>query len=151
MRTLLSPLIVLFPLVACAPSSASKCIEQPEASQPDEPGATTTPATPPEGRALDLAPASGDGPVTPRVVYEDDDVKIAVVSIKAEATMEEHATPIPVTVQALSGAGTLTVEGAPFPLEPGAFLHLDANAPHALRAEGEDPLVVVVHYLKRGG
>ncbi len=104
----------------------------------------------PEGRRLDARAPEGDGPVTPRVVHEDANVKIAVVSIRAEATMEEHATPIPVTILGVSGTGTLSIGGEPHALDPGALYHLDAHAPHALKAEGEAPLVVMVHYLKRG-
>lgn len=64
--------------------------------------------------------------------------------------MAEHAATVPVTVQTISGAGSMTVSGLPHVLGVGSVYYMDANAPHALAVSGDEPLVVLVHYLKGG-
>ena len=97
-----------------------------------------------------LEPATSDAPVTPKVLRNDEHVKIALVTIAAGATMPEHAAPVPVTVQTLSGSGSMTVSGEPHELSAGTIYYMEANAPHALDAQQGEPLVVLVHYLKGG-
>jgi quercetin dioxygenase-like cupin family protein len=40
-----------------------------------------------------------------------------------------------VAVHVLEGRGVLTLEGDDIPLEPGVFVFMPANAPHALQAD----------------
>ncbi|MBT8493369.1 MAG: cupin domain-containing protein [Deltaproteobacteria bacterium] len=95
-----------------------------------------------------IAAATSDKPVHPEIVHDDASVKIVVVTIAAGQTMKEHATPVPVTVQTISGAGMMKVSGEDHPLTADKVHFLDAEAPHAIRADAGAPLVLLVHYLK---
>jgi quercetin dioxygenase-like cupin family protein len=108
------------------------------------------PSSGPSGESFAIAAAASDQAIHPAVLHEDRDVKIVVVTIKPGGTMAEHATPVPVTVQTISGHGTMSVAGKANVLQAGTVFRLDASAPHALVAEGEEPLVVLVHYIKGG-
>ena len=112
--------------------------------------ATAETAAAPGGERYELEPAVSEKPVTPKVLRDDDSVKIVLVTIAPGATMPEHATPVPVTVQTLSGAGEMTISGKSHELAVGSIYYLDADAPHALSASGDEALVVLVHYLKGG-
>jgi quercetin dioxygenase-like cupin family protein len=47
----------------------------------------------------------------------------------------EHTSTRNATVQVIEGEGTLTLNGQEIHLEPGVFVFMPANAPHALNAE----------------
>ena len=135
--------------IGCATTEDTKCVETNVdlvAEKHPEPALVANP----RGHQFELTSALTEKPVNPKVLHEDDHVKIALVTILASATMAEHATPVPVTVQTLSGEGQMTIAGEPNALVPGSIFYLDAGAPHALAASGEQPLVVLVHYIKGG-
>jgi quercetin dioxygenase-like cupin family protein len=47
----------------------------------------------------------------------------------------EHTSTRNAVVQVIEGQGMLTLEGQDITLEPGVFVFMPANAPHALKAE----------------
>ena len=104
----------------------------------------------PAGQVFRVGAAVSDKAIHPQVLHEDAEVKLAVVTIKPGATMAGHAVAVPVTVLTISGKGSMTIAGVANVLEPGKIYLLDAGAFHALWAEGDVPLVVLVHYLKGG-
>lgn len=55
--------------------------------------------------------------------------------LAAGTDISEHTSTRNATVQVLEGKGTLILEGQAIPLEPGMFVFMPANAPHALQAE----------------
>ncbi|MGJ3246414.1 MAG: cupin domain-containing protein [Elainellaceae cyanobacterium] len=54
--------------------------------------------------------------------------------LAAGTDISEHTSTRNATVQVIEGRGILTLEGNDFPLEPGVFVVMPANAPHALQA-----------------
>ncbi len=153
-------LAVLFalPMVACSSPPQPHCPD-PAPAPPSThvaPTAQTAHKPPPaqqqtpSGQGFEIAASVSDQAVHPQVLHDDANLKIAVVTIKPGATMAEHAAPVPVTVQTISGQGGMTIAGAAKVLKPGTIFLLDAGAPHGLQAAGEAPLVVLLHYLKSG-
>ncbi len=64
-----------------------------------------------------------------------------MLGFAAGAELTEHRTPKhPLLMQALDGELTVTVAGEDTVLRPGDFLHLDAGVPHAVRAEVDSHL-----------
>ncbi|HEY9643054.1 MAG TPA: cupin domain-containing protein [Coleofasciculaceae cyanobacterium] len=47
----------------------------------------------------------------------------------------EHTSTRNAVLQVIEGRGTLTLDGQAIPLEPGIFVLMPANVPHALQAE----------------
>ncbi|MBW4545260.1 MAG: cupin domain-containing protein [Symplocastrum torsivum CPER-KK1] len=55
--------------------------------------------------------------------------------LAAGTDIAEHTSTRNAVVQVIEGQGTLTLEGQDINLEPGVFVFMPANAPHALKAE----------------
>ena len=55
--------------------------------------------------------------------------------LSAGTDIAEHTSTRNAVVQVIEGEGTLTLEGQDINLEPGVFVFMPANAPHALKAE----------------
>ncbi len=58
-----------------------------------------------------------------------------LLSLAAGTEMAEHSSARNAVVQVLEGQGTLRLAGQDIHLEPGVFVWMPANAPHALKAE----------------
>jgi len=57
-----------------------------------------------------------------------------LLCLAAGRDIAEHTSSRNAVVQVIEGQGTLTLEGQDIPLEPGVFVLMPANAPHALKA-----------------
>jgi quercetin dioxygenase-like cupin family protein len=55
--------------------------------------------------------------------------------LAAGTDIAEHTSTRNAVVQVIEGQGTLMLEGQEINLEPGVFVFMPANAPHALKAE----------------
>lgn len=55
--------------------------------------------------------------------------------LAAKTDIAEHTSTRNAVVQVIEGQGTLTLEGQDIQLQPGVFVYMPANAPHALKAE----------------
>lgn len=55
--------------------------------------------------------------------------------LAAGTDIAEHTSTRNAVVQVIEGQGTLMLEGQDINLEPGVFVFMPANAPHALKAE----------------
>lgn len=55
--------------------------------------------------------------------------------LAAETDISEHTSTRNAVVQVIEGRGILTLEGKDIILEPGVFVFMPANAPHALKAD----------------
>jgi quercetin dioxygenase-like cupin family protein len=76
-------------------------------------------------------PESG---VLNKVIWKDATCQYSLFCLAAGTEISEHTSTRNATVHVIAGSGTLTLEGQPIPLEPGVFIVMAANAPHALDA-----------------
>jgi quercetin dioxygenase-like cupin family protein len=75
------------------------------------------------------------GGVLSKVLLKDSNCQYTVFCLAAGTEISEHTSTRNATVHVLEGRGILTLEGRDITLEPGIFVFMAANAPHALKAE----------------
>lgn len=76
-------------------------------------------------------PESG---VLSRVIWKNDICQYSLFCLAANTEISEHTSTRNATVQVVEGNGVLILNGEIIPLEPGQFIFMAANAPHALSA-----------------
>lgn len=77
-------------------------------------------------------PRSG---VLSKVLIKDRGCQYTLFCLAAGTDITEHTATRNATVNVIEGRGLLTLEGQVVVLEPGVFVFMPANAPHALQAE----------------
>jgi len=73
--------------------------------------------------------------VLSKAVVKDSCCQYTLFCLAAGTEISEHTSTRNATVNVLEGKGILTLEGQDILLEPGVFVFMPANAPHALKAE----------------
>lgn len=81
----------------------------------------------------ELADYSKPG-VSRKALVKDEQVSFALICLSAGTKMPEHTAARNVSVTVIEGHGILTLAGQEITLEPGVFLYMPANTPHALHA-----------------
>jgi len=100
-------------------------------------------------RGVELPTTPGGGPAREmKVLLDTPSVKIAAITLRAGTVLEEHSAPVPVTIQALTGSGTVRIGEASEAISPGRMLFLAPGVPHAVVPEKGTDLVLLVHHLK---
>lgn len=72
--------------------------------------------------------------VLSKVLLKDNVCQYTLFCLAAGTDISEHTSTRNAVVQVLQGQGVLTLEGKAIDLEPGVFVFMPANAPHALQA-----------------
>jgi quercetin dioxygenase-like cupin family protein len=75
-----------------------------------------------------------DSGVLSKVLWKDATCQYTLFCLAAGTEISEHTSTRNATVNVISGSGTLTLAGQSIALEPGVFVLMAANAPHALEA-----------------
>jgi quercetin dioxygenase-like cupin family protein len=75
-----------------------------------------------------------DSGVLNKVIWKDATCQYSLFCLAAGTEISEHTSTRNATVHVIAGSGTLTLAGQPIALEPGVFIVMAANAPHALEA-----------------
>jgi len=70
--------------------------------------------------------------------------RVMLVCLKAGQKVPEHAVPVKVIVQTLSGRAKFYDAGAPFEMSTGSLLRLDAGRPHAVEALEDTVLMATI-------
>ena len=73
--------------------------------------------------------------VLSKVLLKDSCCQYTLFCLAAGTEISEHTSPRNATVHVIEGRGLLTLQGQELALEPGGFIFMPANAPHALKAE----------------
>jgi quercetin dioxygenase-like cupin family protein len=77
-------------------------------------------------------PADG---VLSKVLIKDNNCQHTLFCLAAGTEISEHTSTRNAVINVVEGRGILTLEGEDIQLEPGIFVFMEANAPHALKAE----------------
>ena len=114
-----------------------------------------TPQTPTLGgpivRTVEFPVSAGPGePREVRILVDEPALKLATVVLRQGTVLPDHNVPVPVTIQALQGAGVVTAEGERFRIDPAHAVVLGPNVPHAVEPDAGTDLVLLVHYLRSG-
>lgn len=94
-----------------------------------------------------LATGSGVSQET-KVLLETAHLKLASVTLRQGAVLEEHSSPVPVTIHVISGRGVVAIEGAVEVVKAGAVLALAPGMKHVVRPEAGSDMILLVHHLK---
>lgn len=72
--------------------------------------------------------------VSRKALTQDEQIHFALICLSAGTQMPEHTTAHNVPITVIEGHGILTLAGQEVALEPGIFVYMPANTPHALQA-----------------
>ncbi len=72
--------------------------------------------------------------VLSKVIIQDQACQYTLFCLAATTEISEHTSTRNAAVNVLEGRGVLTLFGEEITLEPGVFVFMPANAPHALKA-----------------
>jgi quercetin dioxygenase-like cupin family protein len=75
-------------------------------------------------------------------------VKLVTITLHGGTVLTEHAAPVAVTIQALSGSGVVRTGDKSERVAVGQLLLIAPNALHEVTPDGKSDLVLLVHYLK---
>ena len=70
-----------------------------------------------------------------KLLFKDNTCQYSLFCLAANTEISEHTATRNATIHALEGRGILTLNGETIQLEPGIFVLIPANAPHALEAK----------------
>ncbi|MBW4426290.1 MAG: cupin domain-containing protein [Nostoc desertorum CM1-VF14] len=73
--------------------------------------------------------------VVSKVLLKDNACQYTLFCLAANTDISEHTSTRNATINVIEGRGLLTLFGESISLEPGVFVFMPANAPHALKAE----------------
>lgn len=73
--------------------------------------------------------------VLSKILLKDNNCQHTLLCMAAGTNISEHASTRNAVINVIEGRGILILEGEEIQLEPGIFVFMRANAPHALRAE----------------
>lgn len=73
--------------------------------------------------------------VLSKVLLKDQACQYTLFCLAANTEIAEHTSTRNATVNVIEGRGLLTLLGQDIALNPGVFVFIPANAPHALKAE----------------
>jgi quercetin dioxygenase-like cupin family protein len=79
-----------------------------------------------------------------RTLVKYDDLRVVVVTLRAQARMPEHKTDGRISVHVLSGHIRLSASGRTFDLRPGRLLALDRGVPHGIEALEESAFILTI-------
>ncbi len=83
-----------------------------------------------------------------RTLYRDDQIRVVVFAFDEGQELTDHTAAVPALVQLVAGRIRLDLDGDPVELEPGSWVHMDANLTHAVLAL--EPSVMLLTLLRSG-
>jgi quercetin dioxygenase-like cupin family protein len=81
-----------------------------------------------------------------RVLYRDEQIRVVVFAFDEGQELTDHSAAVPALVQMVSGRIRLDLAGDPIELEPGSWVHMEANLTHAVLAL--EPSVMLLTLLR---
>ena len=83
-----------------------------------------------------FAPGEGASGRRAETLIKTEGLRVVLVTLRAGAALHEHTAPGPITIQALRGHLTVSLEGAdPVPLRRDQFIAIASGVRHSVRAE----------------
>ncbi len=85
-----------------------------------------------------------DGGVLSKILFKDSNCQHTLFCLAAGTNISEHTATRNAVINVIEGQGILTLEGKDIQLEPGMFVFMCANAPHALKAEENLAFILIL-------
>jgi len=83
-----------------------------------------------------------DKGIVSKSVVENDHHKIIHFTLAAGQELSEHTASVPASIQIVSGAGGVTLDGRSYEAKPGSLYYMPAEMRHAIVAD--EPLVFML-------
>lgn len=93
------------------------------------------------------APTATGEPREMHEVYSGPGLKVASIVLRGGTVLPTHQSPVPVTIVALKGSGTVVVGAERFRIDSTHATYLPARVPHAVEPDKGTELVLLVHHL----
>ncbi|MCC6553781.1 MAG: hypothetical protein IT372_12275 [Polyangiaceae bacterium] len=108
-------------------------------------------ATAQPAQAFVLPKEAGPGePQEKKVLVDNQFVKLVTITLRGGAVMPEHAAPLPVTIEALSGGGVVRLGTSEMRVDREHIVALGPGVPHAVVPDAGTDLVLLLHAMKPG-
>lgn len=105
----------------------------------------------PASRTVEFPGAVGEGEAREvRVLVDTPALKLVSITLRNGTVLPTHSSTVPVTIQALQGAGTVVVGAERMRLDGTHAVVLAPGVAHAVEPDAGTHLVVLVHHLGRG-
>jgi len=128
-------------LLSCVGLGVSACATS--GAVAGQPPAVTSPVRldwPTHGKSLEHVEA-----------FQNQVVKVGLITLQGGAVMPEHASPLPVLLTASSGQGTVTTARDTYPLDAGHAVFLAGGERHSVTAQQGEALRIAVLGVKGTG
>jgi len=79
-----------------------------------------------------------------QTIVKDGNCQYDLLCLAAGAALQEHTASRNALVYGVEGAGTLTLNGKPYSLQPGMFAFMPAQTPHAIHAANNLAFLLVL-------
>ncbi|MBK9262746.1 MAG: hypothetical protein IPM54_23450 [Polyangiaceae bacterium] len=136
--------IAAFALMGCAAHSPDH-----HAAHSAEHRSAPTLAGPP-ARAVEFPAPVGNGqPREVRVLVDEPALKLVSIVLRQGTVLPEHHSAVPVTIQAVHGAGTVVAGSERFRIDGSHAVVLAPNVPHAVEPDAGTDIVLLVHHMGR--
>ncbi|WP_437763808.1 hypothetical protein WMF27_38950 [Sorangium sp. So ce281] len=93
------------------------------------------------------------GPGAPRevkVLLDNPFMKVVVITLRAGTVLPMHTAPVPVTIQAIAGAGTVRADGSDSRIDREHLVALSPGVPHEVTPDAKTDLVLLVQQMRGG-
>ena len=84
------------------------------------------------------------GSIVSRTIVDQDTGTVTLFAFGDGQALSEHTAPFDALVLVLEGKMTITISGAPRVVSAGEMIIMPAHAPHALKAEGDAKMMLVM-------
>jgi quercetin dioxygenase-like cupin family protein len=146
------PILAACAVSACAgsPPRAVDCAH----AHDEHAHATQAPAggAPAEGARVDpLRIPREAGPGEPReakVILDNPFMKVLVITLRAGTTLPAHTATVPITIQAIAGAGTVRANGTETRIDREHLVALSPRVPHEVTPDAGTDLVLLVQQMR---
>lgn len=92
-----------------------------------------------------MPPGPGVAREVTRLVDEAE-LGIMTIVLRDGTPLPDHQFPVAVTIQALSGVGTVTANGSAHPIDSAHAVVLSPSTVHSVVPTSDEPLVLLVHH-----
>jgi quercetin dioxygenase-like cupin family protein len=79
-----------------------------------------------------------------RTIYQDEQIKAVLFALDAGLELSEHTASVQAIVQIIKGQASITLGNETLELQAGAWIHMEANLTHAIRATSPVMLLLML-------
>ena len=146
-RALIATMLGVLPAGCSGPTAHARPRSEHAEPRAHDRGASAASAGP--ARSLDIPAADPAGPdLQTHLLLDSAAVKLMSIRLRAGAILPEHASDLPVLIEAVAGAGAVAIGDRRLPIDASRVVSLAPAVRHAVTADAGSELVLLVHHLR---